>query len=365
MSYILALDTFAAAWRGKQRLILTIEGESVIEVHYRGDYDEASHAQRLARVSVEQALQQVTRVCHGCGYAHMLAFCQAVETLMGLDVPNRAAYVRCLLAEVERLASHLETLIELFDALGLSQYVNVLRVLHDEAVQALFLFRGTSSVPDLFVPGGLRRDMDSQQRYLLQVRLPSINQRLYEVTDYLINSRTLLARTVDVGVLARTAAVQLALRGPLARASGVRGDLRWDQPYAVYHRLPVHPIVQEGGDVYTRIIVLLLEALESLKLAETVLTNLPAGPCEGAIPEKLVAGQASGLVESPRGLLRYTVESDSRVITSVAIDMPHQLDHLLSRTLFVGALLDNVVLIARSTDTCLGQGITEPYKLKG
>jgi Ni,Fe-hydrogenase III large subunit len=357
MSYILALDTFAAAWRGQQRLIVTVDGEFVTEVHYRGDYDEESHAHRLARLNLEQALQHSARLCPDSPYAHTLAFCQAVETLNGSEVPERAAYIRCVVAELERLAAHLTALEELFDALGILRSVEQLHALHAETTEAMAVFRGDAPTVDLVLPGGLRRDLASQQRDMLLVRLTGINQRLYALTDQLVASRVLLSRTVDVGMMARSAAEQLGLRGPLARAAGVRADLRWDQPYAVYHRLPIRPVVQEGGDVYTRIVVLLLEGLESLKLAEAALHNLPAGEWQGSIPATLLAGQASGAVESPRGLLRYTLESDGRRITSATIDMPHQLDRLLSRTLLVGALLDNVVLIARSTNTCLAQPV--------
>jgi Ni,Fe-hydrogenase III large subunit len=120
-------------------------------------------------------------------------------------------------------------------------------------------------------------------------------------------------------------------------------------PYASYPRLIVRRVLQEGGDVHARLVVLLLESFESLKLIEQVLHDLPAGPWEGAFPQELASGQASGHVEAPRGLLRYTLQSDGFRLTDVIIDEPHQLDRLLARTLFVGALLDNVILIALST----------------
>jgi Ni,Fe-hydrogenase III large subunit len=149
------------------------------------------------------------------------------------------------------------------------------------------------------------------------------------MADRLIDHRPLLARTVEIGMLPRAAAEQFGVRGPLARASGVARDARADQPYADYARLEFKPITQEGGDVYARLILLLLEAYESVKLVEQALANLPAGEWRGGLPDDLAAGEVSA-----------------------AIDAPRQLDRLLARTLLSNALIDNVVAIIASVDAC-------------
>ncbi len=352
MSYILAFDTFAAAWRGQQRLIVTVAGETITEVNYRADYDEERYTGRLVRLPLERALPLMDAACPTSACAHRLAFCQAVEALAELPVPERAAYVRCALAEVERMASHLAVLVELFDALGVEHYLQPLHHLQQAAAQIQQHQQDDTPLPQV-VPGGLSHDLEAAQQHRLLEAVSSISRRLFALTEQVIDRRVLLARTVDTGTLARSAAMQFGVRGPLARASGIRADLRWDEPYAAYHRLPVRSIVQESGDVYSRIVVFLLEALESLKLVEEALTSAPDGACTGSLAAALPAGEASAAVESPRGLLRYTLVSNGERLTHVMLNMPHQLDRLLARTLFVSALVDNVVLIARSTDTCL------------
>jgi Ni,Fe-hydrogenase III large subunit len=237
----------------------------------------------------------------------------------------------------------------LFIALGHQQHATNVQAIESQAHEALLLLSGTSDTTNVCVPGGVRHDIQHEEHTWVLRLLATIKQQLFELIDQVIDEPRLLARTVDVGALSRAVVAQFELRGPLARAAGLEVDGRLELPYANYSRLIVRRVLQEGGDVHARLVVLLLESFESLKLVEQVLHELPAGQWEGAFPQDLASGRASGHVESPRGLLRYTIQSDGFRLTDVAIDEPRQLDRLLARTLFVGALLDNVILIALST----------------
>ncbi|NJN68534.1 MAG: NADH-quinone oxidoreductase subunit D [Chloroflexaceae bacterium] len=352
-TYTLAFGPFTPLWRNPQRLVLSVAGEVVVDVHYQGGYNERGCAERLARLSLEQALFLVSRVSGPCSHAHSLAFCQALETLLQASVPPRAAFLRCAVAEVERMASHLDTLAALFETLGQRRYVRTLRELEQVAHQAMLLLSGARIIPDICVPGGVRRDLDDQPREELTTLMTESGRVFSPLLEHIISDAALSARTVNVGTLRQTAAEQLGLRGPLARASGINQDVRLTQPYAAYGQLGVSRIIEEGGDVYARMLVLLLEAFESLKLVDQVLQELPAGAWEGAIPGVLAPGSARAAVESPHGMLRYTVESDGRRLTAVAIDPPQQLNRLVARSLLTGALVDNIALIVRSVDSCV------------
>jgi ech hydrogenase subunit E len=143
------------------------------------------------------------------------------------------------------------------------------------------------------------------------------------------------------------------VRGPLARASGIGRDLRVDQPYGWYASLPIRVITQEGGDVYARLVVLLLEAYESLKLAEQILRDLPSGACIGGIPAEFGPGSGSSGVEGPLGPIRYQLEGGGSRLTGVVVETPRLLDRLLVRTLLAGALVDNVAAIIASASHCV------------
>jgi Ni,Fe-hydrogenase III large subunit len=331
---------------------LRISGEQIADIEYHDGFNERGCAERLPRLDLPQALQLVTRICGACSFAHSLAFCQAIEQLCDITVSERAALLRCVAAELERLGSHLHTAAMLLNALGMEPRATALGALREQALGGLQLMSGARVIPDLCLPGGLRRDLPARAREELMVMLPKLNRALYRFVDATIDHRALLARTIEVGALPRAAAEQFGVRGPLARASGIAHDTRVDQPYAGYARLDLRPITQEGGDVYARLMLLLLEAYESVKLAEQALERVPEGSALGELPRVLKAGQGSSATEGPRGMIRYVVESDGRRITNARIDAPRQLDRLLARTLLSGALLDNAVAIVSSTDHC-------------
>jgi Ni,Fe-hydrogenase III large subunit len=352
VTYSLALGPFHPAWRGPQRFVLKLDGERIADIEYTDGFNERGCAERLPRLALPQALHLVTRICGSCSFAHSLAFCQAIEQLCDITISDRAADLRCVAAELERIASHTRGAAGVLRALGMDARAHEVDSLRELATQGLQALSGARVIPDLCVPGGLRRDLAGPEREALLIALPKLNRGLYRFIDELIDQRALLARAIEVGGLPRAAAEQFGVRGPLARASGIARDARSDHPYAGYARLAFKPITQEGGDVYARLVLLLLEAYESVKLIDQALKDLPEGECHGALPEELPAGQGNGVAEGPHGLIRYAIESDGRKLTQVRIDTPRQLDRLLARTLLAGALLDNTVAIIASTDPC-------------
>lgn len=350
---MLALGPFFSAWCGPQRIVLTIEGDTVVDVSYRGGYNERDCEERLSQLPADQALHLVTRICGRDSHAHALAFCHALETLLEVRVVGRVAYLRSVVAEIERLASHLYALVNIFTTLGQHSYTTVLQELCESVRQAMLLVSGSRIIPDICVPGGLRRDLSVQQSNKLRVLLAKLNRQLSNMLERITGDATLSARTVDIGTLGKTAVEQFSLCGPLARASGVECDTRLQEPYAAYSHLSVSHVLEEGGDVYARLIVFILEAFDSVKLIDQALHDMPSGRWKTPLPEALPVGTASAAVESPHGTVRYTLESDGRRLTSVKIDAPWQIDRLLARALFVGAMVDDVVLIALSTDSCV------------
>lgn len=347
MSYTLTLEPAAAAWRGPQRLVLKVDGERIADVEYRLDLPARPQAPGGSAL-----LKQVARTCPTCTYAHCLAFSLAVEALIGVDAPARAADLRLVVAELERAISHLGTLEALFSTLGMPFRAADLADLRELVARGQGLLAGTAEPEPLIMPGGLQRDLADDRRATLRQQLAEASQRLYRLADTVIDQRLMLARTVEVGVLSGTAAAQFGLRGPLARASGLGQDVRLDAAYGAYAKLPPQLVVQESGDVYARMVQLLLEALESLKLSDRALEELPAGPISVAVPAGLPSGSGEAMVEAPRGGLRYHIESDGRRISSYRAEPAPQLDRLLARALLTGAAPDDSVLIALSTDPC-------------
>src|SRR5262245_3608901 len=172
VSYSLALGPFHPAWRGPQRFVLKLDGEHVADIEYTDGFNERGCAERLPRLALPQALHLVTRICGTCSFAHSLAFCQALEQLCAITVSQRAGILRCVAAELERIASHTRAAAAVLRALGMDARAREADGLREQAQQTQQVLSGARVIPDLCVPGGLRRDLVGSDREALLVALP-------------------------------------------------------------------------------------------------------------------------------------------------------------------------------------------------
>lgn len=351
MSYSLTLGPFHPAWRGPQRFIMDLEGETITNIDYHSGMNERDCADRISRIPLSQAFALVPRICGTCGHSHMLAFCQALEALTNTPVPMRAQLIRMIVVELERISINLAGAANLCSVIGVEQHANALRTLQQTSNTLLLELITSRNTPSIIMPGGLAYNPPGHAFGLLQTGIAQLVKQLYALIDTIIDNRKLLVRTIEIGTLANNAASQLEVGGIIARASGITRDLRFDIPYAAYHRLDVNRVVQSGGDVYARLLVMLLESHESAKMVEQSQRLLKSGACEADMP-LLTTGIASGSVEAPRGLLTYIISSDGVRITQCEIHMQRQLDRLLSRSVLLNVQLDDLLPIIASTDTC-------------
>ncbi|HYF62592.1 MAG TPA: hypothetical protein VD886_07235 [Herpetosiphonaceae bacterium] len=353
MSYLLPLGPFHPAWRGPLRMVLRVEGERIADVEYRDGYGERGISERLTRSSIPQAIHLVSHICAVDSQAHTLAFCQALEGLLKLKVPARAAALRVAAAEVERGIAHLGALADVIYTLGLERDAAYVGKLHHGLVEVQHHLCGATVQPNYHVPGGVRQDLGGPARESMLLHLRRIERLMYRFVDRFIDHRGVLRRTVGFGILGKEAAEQFGVRGPLARATGIPYDARLDRPYAAYGQWVPNRVVQERGDVYSRLVVLVLEAFEGVKIAVKVLSDLPGGEWAGNAPETVPAGTGSAAVESARGTLRYSVQSNGVKLTSVRIDAPRQFDRLIARTMLAGMNVDDAALIIASAAPCV------------
>jgi Ni,Fe-hydrogenase III large subunit len=331
---------------------MELEGETVTAVDLHNGMNERGCANRVVHLSLTQSLQFVPRICGSCSHAHMLAYCRALEQLASLPVPIRAQYIRVIVVELERIVMHLAGATNISAMLGAENYHHTLHTLHVAANTLLHDVIGRPSNDNVIMPGGLAFEPSKSAFVSLQSGIVQLSQTLYRAIDSIIDDRRLLSRTVNVGVLSHQAASQLDVGGIIGRASGLSTDLRFVAPYEVYERLDASMIVQESGDIYARLMVMLLEAHMSAKMVEQAQRLLKAGPSEGSIP-LLAAGNVRSSVEGPRGAITYILSSDGIRLTDCTIQVQRQMDRLVTRTLLLNAQLDDVVPIIASTDTCI------------
>ncbi len=351
MTYVLTLKPQAPGLTRPQRILLKIDGERIVDVEYRPDTATETALTHAAQFAPAQLIAAAAQSAPGCGVAHGLALCQAIELLAGIEVPPRAAFLRVAAAELERASSHGAAVAAILTTLGLANFAEPFTTTAAR-LQATLITLTATEPGDWLIPGGVGYDSDASVREVIEQTSAELIATLFPLVERVLNQRSLLARTVDVGIITTHAATQFRLEGPLGRASGLTNDRRIDKPYAAYPSLPPELVTQPSGDVYARLVVLVLELLESLKLVGRASRELPGGEICGELPERLPASTTNATVEGARGPITYHVESDGRRLTSVSYKLAPQVERLLTRSLLVNARIDDAALVFVSTDPC-------------
>ena len=243
--------------------------------------------------------------------AHAWAFCQAVERIAGVDIPPRAQLLRALLAEFERFRHHLAALSDIIHSTGMTVASSQADILEEEALRLAGAWAGHRYLYGQVIPGGLARDWTNGEVQELAGGVERLAGGLGRLSRKLRFSGSFLDRLEQVGLVSRTQAEHFGLVGPVARASGVAEDARIDLPYGPYGSL-LNPAmaVEEEGDGYARLRVLVAEALTSARLIREGAERLPGGPV--CLKTPLPSGEALGWCEAPRGAAFHWVRLDER-----------------------------------------------------
>ncbi len=300
---------------GVFQMRMLLDGETITDLEPVMGYLHRNHEKIgernawLMNMPFTDRLDYITGMCNNFGYAI------TVEKLMGSQVPERAQYIRVIMAELTRIASHLWAAGFLISDLG--AFFTPATFVGEEREQILDLFEmvaGSRMMVNYFRFGGVAYDMSDEAiklaTYLVTERLPN---SFAELHSYLTTNEIITARTKGVGVMPRDSAISYGLSGPMARASGVNYDVRKAEPYGIYDRFDFEVPVLYGGDVFDRYLVRMLEAEESRKIVVQALKDMPAGPIIEGTPRwstRVPAGEAYGRVENPKGELGFYVVSD-------------------------------------------------------
>jgi len=250
------------------------------------------------------------RVCGICSHVHTTAYCQAVEALLGIRIPPRAAYIRVLLCELERIHSHLLWLGVLAEAIGFTTIFMYAWRDREIVLDIVEELSGGRVAHSINVIGGVRVDVSEGQVDAMLARLDELEQRIGTLLGVIQHERTFQVRTRGVGHLSAEQVRRYCVVGPIARASGVDVDLRRDSPYAAYDQLDFRVITNEEGDVWARTMVRVQETIESLHLCRQLLAGLPGGPTSVRARLRVPPGEVVSRAEAPRGEVIYYIRSD-------------------------------------------------------
>src|SRR5919108_2214430 len=268
---------------GVFRAILTLEGETVVAVDAVIGYLHRCHEKLAENLTYVQYPSIASKTDYVSAMTAELAYVAAVEAVGKIDVPKRAQYLRVLVAELQRIASHCLWLgtwcMDMGGALGGGATVFLYCIRERELILDLFeSLTGARLLYGFHQPGGTRYDVPEGWTKQCRETLELVEQRIGEYEAMLEDNAFFLVRTQGVGVISRELAQEVGVSGPLLRGSGVHHDLRTAAPYSSYENFQFRVPVETAGDCYARYRVRMVEFRESIKIARQVLDGLPEGP---------------------------------------------------------------------------------------
>ncbi len=294
----------------------------------------------------------VERICGICSMMHAMAYCQGMEAMMNVEIPDRAKYLRVIWAELHRIHSHLLWLGLLADAFGFeSLFMQVWRD-REKIMDIMEETAGARVIISVNTIGGTRRDLTKDSMIKISVIIDEIKEDLMRVEKTFFNDYTVKHRLVGVGTLTKEQAYTFGAVGPMARASGIAQDFR-TTGYAAYGALDFEPVVENDGDCYARTVVRLKEVYQSIRLIKQAIALIPDG--EISVPVKgNPNGEVISRVEQPRGEVLYYMKANGtknldrlRVRTPTFANIPTLLQML------PGSQLADVPVLILTVDPCI------------
>ena len=310
--YCLNMGPQHPSTHGVLRVILELDGETVVKATPVLGYLHRGIEKLAESRTYPQFIPYTDRLDYVSSMCNNLAYCQTVEKLMQVEVPERAEYIRVIMAELNRIASHL-----LFigsTTLDLGGMTGMLYTFRDrEYILDMFNLAAGSRLTYSYVRiGGVMNDLSSEFLGLLRKYLAELPGMLQEYDELINGNEIFQARLKGVSVVPAERLLSLGVTGPLLRAAGMKADLRKTRPYGIYDRFQFDIPTGTIGDNWERYLMRVLEIKESAKIITQALEGLPEGPIMAKIPKviKPPAGEVYHANESPRGELGFYIVSD-------------------------------------------------------
>jgi len=330
-----------------------VDGDIVVGVKPRIGYNHRGVEKAFELRTYLQNVFLAERICGICSAAHSTAYVQAIEELLGVEAPPRAKYIRVIIFELERIESHLLWVGVAAHEIGFDTlFMYVWR--DREAVMSLMeQISGNRVHYGMNTIGGVRRDITPELTPKIKQALDYFEERIKYYLSMIKTEQTILKRTVGVGVLTSADAVKLCAVGPTLRASGIKNDVRADDPYIAYGEIPFNVITHPEGDVFSRLRVRIEELVETIGIIRYALDHLPTGATRIKVPLAVPKGEAVSRVEAPRGeLIHYAKSNGTTKLERYKVRAPTLANLPSVCQTLIGSHLADVPIILAGIDPC-------------
>jgi NADH-quinone oxidoreductase subunit D len=369
---------------GVLRVVLELDGEIVLKARPVIGYLHTGIEKNMEAKTYSQAITMTDRIDYLAPLSNNLCYCLAVEKILGIEIPKRAQYIRVLLTEMTRIASHLVWLgTHAIDLGAMSVFLYTFRE-REEIMKIFEYVSGQRMMTSYFRIGGIA--LEPPPNWLDHIRrvIDSLPAHIDEYEGLLTNNRIWLGRTKGVGIISAEDAIAMGASGPMLRGSGVPYDIRKAFPYSSYEEFDFDIQTQTAGDCFARYQVRVAEIRESIKIVRQAMEKVPAeGPIKATAPgiiapsreemkssiEGLIyhfkiytegfappPGEVYQAIESPRGELGFFVASDGSAHPyRVKVRAPSFINLQTLPRLCEGRLIADVVACIGTTDIVLGE----------
>ena len=333
-------------------LDLELEDEKVIRAIPSIGYVHRGLEKLVEKRDYEQMTYVMERVCGICSFGHSYGYTSAVEGLMGVDVPERANYLRIIFHELSRVHSHLLWLGLLADGLGFdSLFMHCWRI-REKVLDVFEAITGARVIMSFCKVGGVRKDVSTDMLRMVRNVCDDVEEEVRKTSGVFMKDSSIRNRLCGTGILTREDVLDLNAVGPVARGSGVENDARTAEP--MYRNLGFEAVLRDEGDCWARCIVRVDEIFQSLDLIRTAIDTIPSGEFCAVVKGPVPEGDYTFRVEQPRGEGFYYVQgsgtknlSRARVRTPTNINIPAMVKALQ------GCDLQDVSMLVITIDPCI------------
>ncbi len=347
---------------GVFRMVVTVDGETITDLQPVFGYLHRNHEQLAEVNSYLQNMPYTDRLDYFNSMASNHAYALAVEKLAGIEVPERAEYIRVIMVELTRILNHASALGFLINDMGAWQTPLAFGMREREKILDLFeAASGARLMCNYFRFGGVVRDLPDDFIPELEKLLVSLPAYTDELERLLRENEILLARTEGVGVLPQELALAYSVTGPVLRASGIAYDIRRAAPYSIYDRFAFDIPIGSVGDVYDRFLVRVEEMRQSVRILRQAIEQLPHASGGHINPKarqnvRPPVGDSYARIESPKGELGFYLVSDgSPRPYRYKVRAPSFINLTPLGDMCVGHKVADVVVILGSIDIVMGE----------
>ncbi|MBI4447664.1 nickel-dependent hydrogenase large subunit [Candidatus Woesearchaeota archaeon] len=336
-------------------LRVKLDGNTITDAWMRLGYVHRGLEKILENKTVIKALYIAEHTCGICSFTHSLCFIRAVEGMLNINAPKKVNVLRVITAELERVHSHLLWFGFAMHEIGFDTLFQYAMRERESILEVFERITGNRVHHSFNKIGSVRYDLTSGDKIFILEKIKEVENKLPLYFSTVTKNKVIHARLISVGIINQFEAKKFGLVGPFARGSGVKIDVRKDDPYAAYKEADFELVTEKGGDAFARLIVRLREIEESIKIVKQMIKALGDEPIPKPLPSiSLPNAEGYGRVEAPRGENFHFYRIENSLVTRGKIKTPTFINISVIPHLLKGKTIGDIPVILSSLDPCFG-----------